>query len=61
MTKFDHRSQLPHLFREHDLSILPISRGAYEIGSVSKTFCEFEHDEVEMVTVEFPFLRKYRL
>jgi hypothetical protein len=27
MTKFDHKSQLPRLFSENNLSILPISRG----------------------------------
>ena len=33
MTKFDHRSQLPKLFVDHKLSILPTSRGTYEIGT----------------------------
>lgn len=32
MTKFDHRSNLPTLFREHQLSILPITRGSYLIS-----------------------------
>lgn len=32
MTKFDHKSNLPELFRENKLSILPITRGSYLIG-----------------------------
>jgi hypothetical protein len=32
MTKFDHQSQLPKLFSDNGLSILPISRGSYIIG-----------------------------
>jgi hypothetical protein len=38
MTKFDHRSQLPMLFREHNLSIQPVSRGNYIIGNFSSYF-----------------------
>ncbi len=32
MTKFDHTTQLPELFRAHHLAILPTSRGTYTIG-----------------------------
>ena len=32
MTKFDHKSQLPKLFADNKLSILPTSRGGYVIG-----------------------------
>lgn len=32
MTKFDQKTNLPKLFKEHKLSILPISRGSYVIG-----------------------------
>jgi len=32
MTKFDHRSNLPSLFMENNLSILPVSRGDYIIA-----------------------------
>ena len=53
MTKFDHRSQLPELFVEHKLSILPTSRGTYEIGPF-ETFCDFDTEDVEIVTVDFP-------
>jgi hypothetical protein len=33
MTKFDQSSNLPKIFRDHDLSILPITRGRYVIGN----------------------------
>jgi len=32
MTKFDHRINLPRLFKENELAILPISRGSYAIS-----------------------------
>ncbi|EAE9730490.1 hypothetical protein CCZ53_14165, partial [Listeria monocytogenes] len=32
MTKFDHKANLPNLFKNNDLSILPNSRGTYVIG-----------------------------
>ena len=32
MAKFDHKSELPAIFKKHKLAILPISRGAYVIG-----------------------------
>lgn len=53
MTKFDHKSQLPKLFSQNNLSILPISRGGYIIGSF-ETFCEFNIDDVEVTPIEFP-------
>lgn len=53
MTKFDHRSQLPELFVEHKLSILPTSIGTYEIGAF-ETFCDFNKEDVEIVPVNFP-------
>lgn len=53
MTKFDHRSQLPKLFADHKLSILPTSRGSYEIGTF-ETFCDFNKDNVEITAIDFP-------
>lgn len=53
MTKFDHRSQLPKLFVDHKLSILPTSRGTYEIGTF-ETFCDFNKEDVEITTIDFP-------
>lgn len=32
MTKFDHRSNLPSIFKHNNLAILPITRGSYVIG-----------------------------
>lgn len=53
MTKFDHKSQLPRLFYENNLSILPTSRGGYVIGTFD-TFFDFNNDEVEVTPIEFP-------
>ena len=33
MTKFDSREDLPKIFKENKLSILPISRGGYKVGT----------------------------
>jgi hypothetical protein len=38
MTKFDHKAQLPKLFRDNELSIQPISRKEYLIGSFESYF-----------------------
>lgn len=54
MTKFDHHSQLPKSFIDHSLSILPTSRGTYEIGSF-ETFCTFDKDDgISMTYMPFP-------
>lgn len=53
MTKFDHKSQLPKLFSEQNLSILPISRGDYVIGTF-ETFHNFNTDEIEITHISFP-------
>ena len=53
MTKFNHRSQLPKLFIDNNLSILPTSRGTYEIGSF-ETFCDFNKENVEVTPMDFP-------
>ncbi len=53
MTKFDHRSQLPKLFIDNNLSILPTSRGTYEIGKF-ETFYNFNKEEVEITPIIFP-------
>jgi len=47
MTKFDHKSQLPKLFADNNLSILPTSRGGYIIGTF-ETFCDFTPDDIEV-------------
>ncbi|MDR3046266.1 MAG: transcriptional regulator [Bacteroidales bacterium] len=53
MTKIDHRSQLPKLFLDNKLSILPISRGEYIIGTF-ETFYDFNTDDIEITKIEFP-------
>lgn len=53
MTKFDHKSQLPKLFADNHLSILPTSRGGYLIGTF-ETFCDFNSEDIEITPVEFP-------
>jgi hypothetical protein len=53
MTKFDHKSQLPKLFVENNLAILPVSRGGYVISNF-ETFHDFEEDESEVKKIDFP-------
>ncbi len=53
MTKFDYRSQLPEIFSQHDLSILPISRGGYIIANFD-TFQDFETYDPTITKVDFP-------
>lgn len=53
MTKFDHRSQLPRLFIDNNLSILPISRGSYIIGTF-KIFHNLIDDNIKIKKISFP-------
>jgi hypothetical protein len=53
MTKFDHKSQLPKLFADNNLSILPTSRGGYVIGTF-ETFSDFNTEDIEITPIEFP-------
>ncbi|MCY7369190.1 MAG: hypothetical protein LH474_13690 [Chamaesiphon sp.] len=55
MAKFDHRSQVPKIFENNKLSILPVSRGNYIIGKF-ETFHDFTQskDNVEIKKVPFP-------
>ncbi len=54
MTKFDHHSNLPILFRKNKLSILPITRGDYVIAEFD-TYHLFEsHNISELEYLEFP-------
>jgi hypothetical protein len=53
MTKFDHRSQLPKLFVDNKLSILPVSRGSYVIGEF-ESFYDFTEDNIEIKKIHFP-------
>lgn len=49
MTKFDHKKNLPILFQEHQLSILPITRGSYIISDfdVYKSFEKSPNEPIE--------------
>jgi hypothetical protein len=46
MAKFDERHQLPEIFREHNLAILPINRGEYVIGAF-ETFQSLNYQRIE--------------
>jgi len=53
MTKFDYESQLPKPFADRNLSILPISRGAYVIGEF-ETFYKFKQEKIDVLSIAFP-------
>lgn len=53
MTKFDHKVNLPAIFSENNLSILPITRGDYVISSFS-AYEEFTEPSPEMQRISIP-------
>ena len=54
MTKFDHKKNLPILFQEHNLSILPITRGSYIISQFD-AYKSLKYDgDIETIEVPFP-------
>jgi hypothetical protein len=53
MAKIDHSFQLPKIFAENNLSILPISRGDYIISNI-KTFSDFIPCEEPIVDFSLP-------
>lgn len=53
MAKFDHSVNLPEIFRENHLSILPISRYKYVIGKFSTHFKVKDDSEVEVIPWPF--------
>lgn len=53
MTKFDHRVNLPRLFSEHNLAILPVTRGSYVISQFD-AYKEFEPIDDAVAKVPFP-------
>lgn len=55
MARFDQSSKLPDVFKDNNLSILPVSRGDYLIGPF-KTHHKVEYDEVEYIPVQVPNL-----
>ncbi|MEO8893477.1 MAG: translation elongation factor [Coleofasciculaceae cyanobacterium] len=54
MAKFDHSVNLPLIFRDNNLSILPISRSKYVIGNFDTHFRVEYHNDIEDVLVDFP-------
>lgn len=53
MAKVDHSFQLPKIFADNKLSILPISRGEYIISDI-KTFADFTPCDVPIIDFVFP-------
>ncbi len=53
MAKFDHSVNLPQIFKEHHLSILPISRSKYVIGQF-ESYSKVEYQDLEPVPIDFP-------
>ena len=54
MAKFDHYVNLPLIFRENQLSILPISRTKYVIGNFDTHFRVENNSDIEDIPVNFP-------
>lgn len=53
MTKFDHKVNLPAIFAENNLAILPITRGDYVISSFA-AYKEFEPPSAEVQRISIP-------
>lgn len=53
MTKFDHKINLPAIFSENNLAILPITRGDYIISSFS-AYKEFEVPSADTQKISIP-------
>lgn len=53
MTKFDHKINLPNVFTNNSLSILPITRGDYVISSFS-AYKEFEEPSHDIQKISIP-------
>lgn len=53
MAKFDHSVNLPKIFKEHSLSILPISRSKYIIGQFD-SYSKVEYNDLEPIPIDFP-------
>jgi hypothetical protein len=54
MTKFDHRIQLPTVFKQHQLTIQPNSRGTYLIGRFASYFDLPPGDDITIERIPFP-------
>lgn len=54
MTKFDHRIQLPIVFKQHELTIQPNSRGTYLIGRFASYLDLPNGDDIAIEQLPFP-------
>jgi uncharacterized protein DUF6997/uncharacterized protein DUF6996 len=54
MTKFDHRIQLPSIFKQNELTIQPNSRGTYLIGRFASYLDLPNGDDVAIEEIPFP-------
>lgn len=54
MAKFDHRKNLPYIFKQNNLSILPISRTEYIVGKFDAYKQVNYNKEIKPIFVEFP-------
>ena len=53
MAKFDHSENLPKVFRDNELAILPISRGSYVISNFN-VYHQFEVDDAPIERLSLP-------
>lgn len=53
MAKFDHRVNLPDVFLQHSLAILPVTRGDYLIGPF-EAYCRFEESAAAVRRFSLP-------
>lgn len=53
MTKFDNRENLPYIFRKNHLSILPITRGDYIIGTYD-AYQDIKYESKENTSLSLP-------
>ncbi|WP_350343877.1 transcriptional regulator [Proteinivorax tanatarense] len=54
MTKFDHKNNLPEIFQQNNLSILPITRGSYVISKFD-AYKELHYNkDLDTAEIEFP-------
>lgn len=53
MTKFDHRKNLPYLFEQNKLAILPITRGSYLISQFD-AYQKLKYKQNDIIKVSFP-------
>lgn len=54
VTKFDHKVNLPEIFLENDISILPLTRGSYVLGNFD-TYYKLKYDKtIENINFSLP-------